>query len=560
MKLLFKNKIMIITVFIISLFTTTFFTYELIINRETVSAPPIEEIKDVVSFTLNEPIIQEIEVNSEYIELGAKVIVNNIDQTNDIEIDTNDLNIMELGEYTIIYKIIVNNKIYQETRKVIIKDTISPTIQLKGSNNITLVLNEPYQEYGYQVSDNHDKELDDKVIITNNVNNKVVGDYIVTYSITDSSNNTATTERYVTVKKPNIIKPKPIEKGDDETTTIIEEGVYLNNWTNNGLYLKGKLKGSNESFSLKFKKVTDDTFEEIQKLEKINNNEYHGTINFSNLSNGEYRIFLTTDTDEPLINKLENDKRLARAKINNKLVTMTYNNYQVGFKIEDFVYQYDILIDPGHGGDDFGASNTKANESDINLEQTLYEYNRYRELGLTVMLIRSDNGEGIKMGDVDWKPVRRRAYAIGYYGVVSRISYSNHHNSINNSYFRGFEILVPAALTSTELINEKTIYSLWSSYYPNLDNHKRFYTRNYTTGSIDNKLNGEVYNYTDWYAVLRTPYKLFNMKNIIYEGCYMSNMNDFNWYYYGGNWKNLSEMKIKTYVEALGYTYQTPTT
>ncbi len=563
MKLLFKNKLIIITISIIVLFTTTFLTYEFIISKEKVTAPPATEIKHNVVFNLLEPVSQEIEVNNEYIELGATVKIDNIDKTADIIIDSSALDVNKVGEYNIRYKVIVDDEIYQETRKVIVKDTINPTIKLKGSNNLILLLNEPYKEYGCEIEDNYDKDLKDKLEIKNNINIKAVGSYKVHYSITDSSGNKASISRNVTVKKPNIIKQITNDKGNDVKPIVVDEGITLNSWTNNGFYIKGKHNGLNESFSLKLKKSEDEAFEEVQSLEKINNTEYKGSINLSNLSNGNYLAYLVGKEETPLINKLGNDFRIKRSKVGNKLITMTYTNNQVSFKVEDFAYQYDILIDAGHGGQDGGAYYGKVFERDVNLKQTLYEYNRYRELGLTVKLIREDSGTGIMMGDSDWKFVRRRAYAIGYLGVVSRISYSNHHNSIGNSYFRGFEILLPAATTSAELVNEKRLYSLWSTYYKNnyntsLDNHMRFYTRNYDTEQLKNKINGETYTFTDYYAVHRIPYKLFNVKNVIYEGCYMSNINDFNWYYNEEHWKELSELKIKTYVEALGYTYTRP--
>ena len=56
----------------------------------------------------------------------------------------------------------------------------------------------------------------------------------------------------------------------------------------------------------------------------------------------------------------------------------------------------------------------------------------------------------------------------------------------------------------------------------------------------------------------RYPLELFNVKTVIYEGCYMSNTKEFLWYYNEGNWKKASEIKIKNYVESLGVKYVPP--
>ena len=144
---------------------------------------------------------------------------------------------------------------------------------------------------------------------------------------------------------------------------------------------------------------------------------------------------------------------------------------------------------------------------------------------------------------------------MGYYGAVSRIVYSNHHNSTGNKNTSGYEILVAASLTSGELQNELAIASKWNNIYNMTENHTRFYARDYDTERIYSKLNGEVYTFKDNYAVNRIPMETANVKAIIYEGCYMSNKEEFKWYWLNDNWYKVSEAKIETYVNALGIDY-----
>jgi hypothetical protein len=67
------------------------------------------------------------------------------------------------------------------------------------------------------------------------------------------------------------------------------------------------------------------------------------------------------------------------------------------------------------------------------------------------------------------------------------------------------------------------------------------------------KRNQFVYNIKNYYAMQRIPYELFKVITVTYEGCYISNESDYNWYM--DNWKKLSEIKIKAYVEKLGKKY-----
>ena len=144
---------------------------------------------------------------------------------------------------------------------------------------------------------------------------------------------------------------------------------------------------------------------------------------------------------------------------------------------------------------------------------------------------------------------------MGYYGAVSKIVYSNHHNAIDNKSFKGYEILVPLSLTSSELSNELTIMNKFNSIYPNLDNHLRFYGRDYDSEKKYNMTTGNTYSYKDNYAINRIPLNVFNVKAIIYEGCYLTNKEDYNWYWNNNGWIKLSEAKIETYVNYIGGTY-----
>lgn len=343
-------------------------------------------------------------------------------------------------------------------------------------------------------------------------------------------------------------------KEDLSPTTNFVESM---NYTDEGIEVTGVMKQNNGTYSLNLCKVGTDNCQK-NSAENLKKDRFKGDIKLTDLENGDYEVIIESGKKEKLTDTREAIERIARAHIGNKLITIDYSNNRVKLKVENFQYEYDILIDPGHGGTDSGSFNKYMDEEKLNLEQSLYEKKRYEEHGLKVKMIREDHTYGIQMGEEDWSNIRQRAYAIGYYSVVSRISYSNHHNSSEIKGYSGWEIIVPSRVDSKELSVEKEIASAWEKKYKLRDTHMRFYARDAEDGELFSRRNKEQYQFSDYYAVIRMPYELFRQKHILYEGCYLSNSLDYDWYYNKDNWKKLSEEKIKVYVESLGKEYIPP--
>lgn len=81
-----------------------------------------------------------------------------------------------------------------------------------------------------------------------------------------------------------------------------------------------------------------------------------------------------------------------------------------------------IVIDPGHGGDDPGASGNGIIEKDLNLQISNYMYDRFRNLGIPVKLTRST--------DETVSPTERTNRILDAFGNNSDvIVISNHINS-----------------------------------------------------------------------------------------------------------------------------------
>ena len=353
----------------------------------------------------------------------------------------------------------------------------------------------------------------------------------------------------------NFVYNKPISiKNNINFNATFNNEIISNTYTPNGFNINVQIDNVNDPFIIIKNNIELFKFKLIRSFE----NNYNVDIDISELPNGTYQMYIKDNNNVSLINNnLDMLDQLVRAKINDKMITFNYENQNMNFTVDDFNYEYDILIDPGHGGIDAGTINNTIDEAELNLVQSLYEKQRFEQHGLKVLLARSDNGDGMLTGSNEWSRAKQRGYAIGYYGVTAKIIYSNHHNSAYNTNTSGFEILVSNTLNDNDLKTELKIIEELNKIYPKslINNKFQIYSRDYKTGGTYNKINTKIYNYRDYYATIRIPLELYNVKTVTYEGCYMSNKNDFNWYYNQEGWKKMSEVKIKHYVESLGKTY-----
>lgn len=488
-----------------------------------------------------------------YEELGVEAYIKKNDISKEVLIDSSNVDMNTLGNYEVTYTIKYKDKNYVLNRIVKVIDNKAPVLNLIGNEEIIIKEGNSYNELGCTAVDNYDDKVNEKVQIINYVNTDVTGLQTVSYFVTDDSGNTSSITRKV------IVVPKEYNNTEIEYVELMDSNRITNmRYINGGIYLEGYVKDNNDKFIVK---LCNKDKKKCSSSEMNSSDEYYyyGNINLSNLDNGTYYMWIKSKQEEKVKNYLPMQYQIKRSRIGDKLVTFYYENNNVKLEIEDFKYLYDIVIDPGHGGSDTGAKNSTISEKTLNLEQSLYERKRYEDHGLKVLLLRDDYSYGIVMGDESWPIVRRKAYALGYYGAVAKITYSNHHNSSLDKSLTGWEIIVSTNAIDDDLNEVYKLKEEWNKIYNTKEEHIRIYTRNYNTGTIFTKENNEKYYFTDYYAVIRLPYELFNIKNVLYEGSYLSNNNDFNWYYKEENWKDLSEQKIKIYVESLGIKYIEPT-
>lgn len=505
-------------------------------------------------FKLIGPSTLYINVGDDYQEYGIKVLANGSDISDQVIVDSSLIDTTKLGEYKVKYQ--VNNEYV--FRNVFVIDRISPEIKLFGGKELYILLGGKYSEPGYTALDNYDGDLTDKVDVLGSVDTSKEGEYELTYSVSDSSGNKAHMKRKVVVKKP-VISVYP-DKGNrtyynSYNATLQTNTLIKNSFSNNGVYIEGYIKENADSYAIRLKN-RNNALTYTYNMNANIPNYYNGNLDLTTVRNGVYDVYIVANSEQRLISKLDIYSRVIRGKIGNKLITFMYEDDLVTILVEDFAYKYDFVIDPGHGGVDIGASNGLVLEKDLNLKVSKYEKCRYESMGYRVYMVRYDDSYGEMLGNDQLDSLDRRGLTIGYYGAISKIVYSNHHNGSMNTSSNGFEILVQNGIKREQLTSELSLYNKFNKFYGLNDNRIRMYSRDYYTDEIYDKANGEVYDNKDYYAVLRIPYELFNVKNVIYEPIYMTNASDFNWYYASDNWIRVSELKIKEYVGSLGGTYK----
>lgn len=148
-----------------------------------------------------------LEVGSEYLENGAVARYGDKNLSKNIKID-GKVDTKVVGSYTLVYNIKYKKLSKSIKRKVNVVDTTSPVITLNGNDIINITVGSNYEEAGCVAIDNYDKDLSDKIAITNNVDINKIGEYVVSYTVLDSSGNEASVIRKVNV----IAKPTTVQK------------------------------------------------------------------------------------------------------------------------------------------------------------------------------------------------------------------------------------------------------------------------------------------------------------------------------------------------------------
>ena len=147
-----------------------------------------------------------VEIKNDILDYGEeykddfKATFKEEDITEDVSV-THDIDNKKLGKYEITFTYKKDKKEYKIIKNIEVKDISKPVITLNKGEEVTVVINGKYKEPGYEVSDNYDEDLSDKVKITGEVDTSKEGTYELKYEVKDSSKNKVSVIRKVIVTK-----------------------------------------------------------------------------------------------------------------------------------------------------------------------------------------------------------------------------------------------------------------------------------------------------------------------------------------------------------------------
>lgn len=123
-----------------------------------------------------------------------------------------NLDLEKLGTYEVTYTATYKDFVLSEKRTIIVQDTSAPVINLISKPEHYTSPVGKYEEEGFSATDNYDGDLSKQV-------KSEEKDGIITYTVSDSSGNTATTSREIVYK--DVIAPKiTLKKGANLKVTI----------------------------------------------------------------------------------------------------------------------------------------------------------------------------------------------------------------------------------------------------------------------------------------------------------------------------------------------------
>ena len=484
-----------------------------------------------------------------YEESGVELKIFGFDMSDKVEVVSN-VDSSVLGDYEVTYTMSFGNVSETLVRKVSVKDLEAPVITASFDQAIYILQEGKYTYPKFSAVDNYDGDVTSLVTIES-IDTNHIGTHFVKVCVEDSNGNVGT---YI---QPVVIYDDFESVKKSSLPSELKNGVYQMQVANDQLVISGYIQGVETLDALRL--VDGDVVIELttDAMSTSQSGYFETSINFDEIENGVYQLYYGDSVQLEELGAILTPCRLGRYHIGSKLVSFAYEN-GIMLTVEDFEYVYDIAIDVGHGGIDGGATGLSVYERDLNLKVSLYEKQRYEEHGLKVWVIREDTDYPELLGDEDWVTLQNVSYTLGWYGAVSRYTYSNHHNSDTAGVTSGPEIIVVGDVSKEDLAVEYRLYEEYKNVYKKITTDWPLFTRSYNTGYRYSREDGEIINERIWYANMRYTYECFGVVVTTYEGAYINNAWDDYWYVQQENWKKVSEAKIKAYVEALGVEYIAP--
>ncbi|SHO81215.1 hypothetical protein MNB_SV-15-748 [hydrothermal vent metagenome] len=193
----------------------------------------IDTTAPILRLNGSNPVIVERE--SEYIDSGA--FMEN-EREDNLTIETNSsLDIDNIGSYNIEYFVVDSSGNRASiTRRVIVEDTIAPTITLNGETVVTIEIGDEYIEENATAIDGKDSNI--SITIDSSLDTSLIGSYTINYTAIDKALNSSSISRVVEVVA---IRDGYRVKKTNQTISYDENGTIINDSSlkDDGFYQKG---------------------------------------------------------------------------------------------------------------------------------------------------------------------------------------------------------------------------------------------------------------------------------------------------------------------------------
>lgn len=185
-----------------------------------------------------------------------------------------------------------------------------------------------------------------------------------------------------------------------------------------------------------------------------------------------------------------------------------------------------IVIDPGHGGTDSGATGNNMLEKDYNLLISKYMYDRFKELGVPVAITREE--------DVTLSPTDRVNDILSKFGNSSDVIVISNH--VNSGGGEGAEVIY--ALRNSDTIAKNVLNNIGATGQTT----RKYYQRRLPSDTSK-----------DYYFIHRNT---GNTQPIIVEYGFIDNAKDVN--FLNNNYQQLAEAVISAVANYAGVPYTSP--
>ena len=184
---------------------------------------PLVEIRNtVITLTIKFPDIAIVfpdQVFSEFNDPGL-IATDNVDTTIQTYV-SGEVDTTIIGTYDLLYSATdSSDNTSFVLRTVVVEDKIPPMINLLGDETIIINQHAEFIDPGITFSDNYDETP--SLTTSDNVDSSVVGQYVISYEVVDSSGNVSSANRSV------IVEDNDIDSVDDEENSYYSWGSCSN--------------------------------------------------------------------------------------------------------------------------------------------------------------------------------------------------------------------------------------------------------------------------------------------------------------------------------------------